>query len=61
MLGVTISIMAYMGRLRPKGVPFSKLQVLASVGISLVKVYENVGKSVLLVCNWPKTANRCIL
>ena len=50
-----------MGRLRPKGVPFSRLQVHERVGISPVTVYENVGKSVLSVCNWPKMANRCIL
>ena len=47
----------------PKGVPFSRLEVHESVGISLVTniVYENVEKSVLSVYNWPKTANRCIL
>ena len=50
-----------MGRLRPKGVPFSGFQVHERVGISPVTVYENVGKSVLSVCNWPKMANRCIL
>ena len=50
-----------MGRLRPKRVPFSGLQVHERVGISPVTVYENVGKSVLSVCNWPKMANRCIL
>ena len=50
-----------MGRLRPKRVPFSGLQVHERVGISPVTVYENVGKSVLSVCNRPKMANRCIL
>ena len=50
-----------MGRLRPKRVPFSGLQVHERVGISPVTVYENVGKSVLSVCNWPKMADRCIL
>ena len=61
--GVEIPIMAFMVRLRPKGVPFSGLQVHERVGegISPVTVYENVGKSVLSVCNWPKMANRCIL
>ena len=61
--GGVLTIMAYMGRLWPKGVPFSRLEVHESVGISLVTniVYENVEKSVLSVYNWPKTANRCIL
>ena len=61
--GGVLPIMAYMGRLWPKGVPFSRLEVHESVGISLVTniVYENVEKSVLSVYNWPKTANRCIL
>ena len=45
--GVVLPIMAYMGRLRPKGVFFSRLQVHESVRISRVTVYENVGKSVI--------------
>ena len=46
-----------MGRLHPKGV----LQVYERKGISLVKVYELVGKSVTLVIKRTKMANRCIL
>ena len=35
--------MAYTGRLRPKGVPFSGFRV----GISQVEVYKRVGESVV--------------
>ena len=35
-----LSIMAYTGRLRPKGVSFFRLQVYERVGILLVVVYE---------------------
>ena len=45
-----LPMMAYTGRLRPKGVPFSRLQVYERVGILFVKVYERVGKSVIWVC-----------
>ena len=41
--------MAYTGRLRPKGVPFFSLQVNEMVGISLVEVYEWVGKYITAV------------
>ena len=34
-------------RLRPKGVPFIRLQVYERVGISLVVVYARVGKSII--------------
>ena len=34
-------------RLRPKGVPFIRLQVYERVGISLVEVYKRVGKSII--------------
>ena len=37
--------MAYTGSVRPKGMPFFRLQVFERVVISLVKVYEMVGKS----------------
>ena len=37
--------MAYRGSVRPKGIPFFRLQVCERVVISLVKVYEMVGKS----------------
>jgi len=38
--------MAYMGRLRPKGVPkFFRLQTYKRVGISEVEVYGRAGKS----------------
>ena len=37
---------------------FFRLQVHERVGISLVKVYKRVGKSVICVCKGPKRANR---
>ena len=40
--GGVIPIMAYMGRIRPKGVPFSSLQVHETVGISLVIQYTKM-------------------
>ena len=42
-----LPIMAYTRRLRPKGVPFFKLQVYKGVGNSQVEVYKRVGKSVI--------------
>ena len=42
--GAVHPIMAHMGRLRPKGVPFSE-----RAGILLIEVYERVGKSVIWV------------
>ena len=42
-----LPIMAYTGRLRPKGVPFSMLQVYERVRILRVEVYKRVGKSVI--------------
>ena len=38
-----LPLIAYKGRLRPKG-------VCERVGISLVEVYKRVGKSVIWVC-----------
>ena len=43
------AIMTYRGRLRPKGVSFFRFQVYRRGVISLVKVYERVGKSVVSV------------
>ena len=43
-------MMAYTGRLRPKGVFFLWLQVYERIGILLVEVYERVAKSVIWVC-----------
>ena len=43
-------IMAYTGRLRPKGVSLFRLQVHESGGILLFEVYERVLKSVIWVC-----------
>ena len=48
--GRVLLIMAYTGRLRPKGVPFSGFQVYERVGISLVEVYKRVGKFVIRIC-----------
>ena len=48
--GGVFPIMADTGRLRQKGVPFSRLQVYEKGGISLVEVYEREGKSVIWVC-----------
>ena len=52
-----VPIIAYTGRLHPKGGTFFRLQVYERVGISLVEVHERVGKSVTLVCKKasPKT------
>ena len=48
--GGVLPMMAYTGRLRPKGIPFFRLQVYERVGISLVVVCKGVGKSVIWVC-----------
>ena len=45
--GEVLPMMAYTGRLRPKGVLPSGIW---KVGISLVEVYKRVGKSVIWVC-----------
>ena len=45
--GGVLPIMAYTGRLRPKVVPFFRLQVYKRVGISQVEVHKRVGKSVI--------------
>ena len=49
--------MAYMGRLRPKSVPFPGFRY-NQVGISSVEVYERVGKSVILVCKGVKKSQQ---
>ena len=46
--GAVIRIMTYTGRLCLYGVPFSGFRYMKRYG-SLVKVYERVGKSVILV------------
>ena len=43
-------MMAYAERLHPKGAPISGLLEYERVVISLVEVYERVGKSVISVC-----------
>ena len=48
--GGLLPMMAYMGRLHPKGVPFFRTRVYKRVGTSLVEVYKRVGKSVIWVC-----------
>ena len=50
--GRVLPMMAYMGRLRLKGVPFlgQFMYMLKDTGISLVEVYQRGGKSVILVC-----------
>ena len=48
--GEVLPIMAYTGRLRPKGVPFFRLYVYGMVGILLVEVYRRLRKSVIWVC-----------
>ena len=53
--------MSYTGRLRPKGIPFFRLQVYERVGISLVVVCKRIRKSVISSVKRPKRANRCIL
>ena len=50
-----LPIMAYTGRLRLKGVPFSGLTGIRKDRISLAEVFERVaGKSVIAVCDGPK-------
>ena len=44
--GGVLPIMAYTGRLRPKGVPF-QASGIKKAGISQVEVYKRVGKSVI--------------
>ena len=39
--------LAYTGRPRPKGVPFSGFRCIKGVGISQVEVHKRVGKSVI--------------
>ena len=56
-----LPIIAYTGRLLPKGLPFFSLQVYEMLGISLVEVYECVGKYVISSVKRLKRANRCIL
>ena len=41
--------MAFRERLHPKGMPFSGLSQYQRVGISLVELYERVGKTVISV------------
>ena len=48
--GEVFPMMAYTGRLRPKGVFFFGLQVYERVGISLVEVYKRVEKSFIWLC-----------
>ena len=50
--GGVLPIMAYTGRLRPKGVPFFRLQVYKRVGISQVEICKRVRKSVTKVFNY---------
>ena len=45
--GGSLLTMDYTGRLRPKGVPFFRLEVYKRVGISRVKVQKRAGKTVL--------------
>ena len=59
--GRVLPIMSYTGRLRPKGIPFFRLQVYKRVGISLVVVCKRIRKSVISSVKRPKRANRCIL
>ena len=49
--GGGLPIMAYTGRLRPKGAPFSVFSYMKGKGFySLKYTYERVGKSVIWVC-----------
>ena len=45
-----LPIIAYTGRLHPKGVSFSGFRYMKRVGILLVDVNIRVGKSVIWVC-----------
>ena len=46
------------GEAPPERGTFFRFQVYESEGISLVEVYERVGKSVIWVCERPKEPNR---
>ena len=56
--GVVLPIMAYTGRLHPKGVPFSGFRFFERVHILLVEVYERVGESVIWVCERAQRAEQ---
>ena len=45
-----LPMMAYTGRLHPKGVSFFMIQVYERVGISLVELYRRVESTVIWVC-----------
>ena len=47
--GAVLPIMAYTGRLRPKGVPFPGFRYIKGQGF-YTEVYERVGESVIWVC-----------
>ena len=49
--------MAYTGRLRPKGVPFSGFRHMKG-RILLVEAYERVGKSAIWLCEMVQRTNR---
>ena len=48
-----LPIMAFTGRLRPKGGTLFELQVYERVGILLNEIYERVGKSVVISIVFP--------
>ena len=53
-----LAIMAYAGRLRPKGIPFSGLRYMKGRGILLAEVYQRMGKSVIWVFERAQGADR---
>ena len=55
--GVLPPTMTLTGILRPKGATFFRLQAFKRVAISLVEVYERVGKSVISVGKKAPKAN----
>ena len=56
--GGLLPIMAYTGRLRPKGVPFSGLRYMKGGGTSLVEVFKRVGRSVICARERAQRADR---
>ena len=58
--GAVHPIMAHMGRLHLKGIPFSGFShiIYKRVGILLIEVYERVGESAIWVCERAQRAEQ---
>ena len=56
--GGVLPIMACMGRLRPKGVPFFMLQVYEKEWTSPTEVHERVWETVIWICGRAQRAEQ---